>query len=284
MIRQKSYSNDINTLYLVSTPIGNFGDMTYRAVEILQTVNKIYCEDTRVTKKLLSHFNITTRLSNYHIFNEDKQAFEIVKELSEGVSIALVSDAGMPGISDPGYFVAKLAIDEGYNVVCIPGANAALTALVASGITTNKFTFIGFLPSKSSQRIKELNKYKSHNETLLVYEAPHRIIFTLKDILEVFGDRHVVVAREITKKFEEYIRGKISDILKEVESLKGEIVIVISGSDDSEENESLLNLSVVEHFDYYKSLELTDSEAIKQVAKDRNVHKNEIYQQIKNID
>ncbi len=282
MIRQKSYINDLNTIYLVSTPIGNFSDMTYRAVEILNSVDKIYCEDTRVTKKLLSHFNISTKLSSYHIFNEDVQSIEIINELKSGLKIALVSDAGMPGISDPGYLVAKKAIDEGFNVVSIPGANAALTALVASGLSTNKFTFIGFLPSKSGQRIKELTFYKNSTETLIFYEAPHRITYTLNDMLEVLGNRNIVIARELTKKFEEYIRGNITSVLESIETLKGEMVIIVEGASKDVDSSELNLLSIDEHFSYYKELGLSDNEAIKQVSKDRNVHKNEIYQIIKN--
>ncbi|MFA7367661.1 MAG: 16S rRNA (cytidine(1402)-2'-O)-methyltransferase [Bacilli bacterium] len=282
MIRQKSFINDVATLYLVSTPIGNFLDMTYRAIEILNFVDKIYCEDTRVTKKLLSHFNISTKLSSYHIFNEDSQSDEIINELSMGLKIALVSDAGMPSISDPGYLVSKKAIEKGFNVVSIPGANAALTALVASGITSNKFVFIGFLPSKSSQRVKELSNYRFHKETLIFYEAPHRIIFTLKDILDVFGDRYIVIARELTKKYEEYIRGNISEVLKEVDLLKGEIVLIVEGATSSIDLANLNELSIIEHYEYYKKIDMSDNEAIKQVSKDRNVHKNEIYQKIKN--
>lgn len=282
MIRQKSYINDLNTIYLVSTPIGNFSDMTYRAVEILNSVDKIYCEDTRVTKKLLSHFNISTKLSSYHIFNEDVQSVEIINELKLGLKIALVSDAGMPGISDPGYLVAKKAIDEGFNVVSIPGANAALTALVASGLSTNKFTFIGFLPSKSGQRIKELTFYKNSTETLIFYEAPHRITYTLNDMLEVLGNRNIVIARELTKKFEEYIRGNITSVLESIEILKGEMVIIVEGASKDVDSSELNLLSIDEHFSYYKELGLSDNEAIKQVSKDRNVHKNEIYQIIKN--
>lgn len=282
MIRQKSYINDLNTIYLVSTPIGNFSDMTYRAVEILNSVDKIYCEDTRVTKKLLSHFNISTKLSSYHIFNEDVQSVEIINELKLGLKIALVSDAGMPGISDPGYLVAKKAIDEGFNVVSIPGANAALTALVASGLSTNKFTFIGFLPSKSGQRIKELTFYKNSTETLIFYEAPHRITYTLNDMLEVLGNRNIVIARELTKKFEEYIRGNITSVLESIETLKGEMVIIVEGASKDVDSSELNLLSIDEHFSYYKELGLSDNEAIKQVSKDRNVHKNEIYQIIKN--
>lgn len=282
MIRQKSYINDLNTIYLVSTPIGNFSDMTYRAVEILNSVDKIYCEDTRVTKKLLSHFNISTKLSSYHIFNEDVQSVEIINELKLGLKIALVSDAGMPGISDPGYLVAKKAIDEGFNVVSIPGANAALTALVASGLSTNKFTFIGFLPSKSGQRIKELTFYKNSTETLIFYEAPHRITYTLNDMLEVLGNRNIVIARELTKKFEEYIRGNITSVLESIETLKGEMVIIVEGASKDVDSSEINLLSIDEHFSYYKELGLSDNEAIKQVSKDRNVHKNEIYQIIKN--
>jgi len=278
---QKSYDDKIAALYLVPTPIGNFLDMTYRAVEVLNNVDHIFCEDTRVTKVLLSHFQINTPLSNYHIFNEDVQAEEIVNLLDLGKKIALVSDAGMPAISDPGFYVANLAIEKGHKVISLPGANAALTALIASGIPCEKFFFNGFLPSKSNKRIKQLNTLVDIKETLIFYEAPHRIIETLHDMLEIMGNREIAIARELTKKYEEYLRGNIEDILKNVVSLKGEIVIIMKGNPQSSLLQKLLALPIEEHYKYYIEEGMDDKSAMKQVASDRNIPKNEVYSVVK---
>ena len=226
---QRSNIDVIPTLYLVPTPIGNFDDMTYRSVEVLKNVDIIYCEDTRVTKVLLSHFAINTPLKNYHIFNEEIKSDEILDLLKEGKNIALVSDAGLPCISDPGFYISKLAIDEGFNVISLPGASASLTALIASGLPNDKFYFNGFLNSKSSQRLKQLEGLVDKEETIIFYEAPHRIIETLNDIYKIFGNRNIVIARELTKKYEEYIRGTLEEIINEVKELKGEIVIIVEG-------------------------------------------------------
>lgn len=281
MIRQKSYQNNTNSLYLVPTPIGNFSDMTYRAVEVLKQVDIIYCEDTRVTKNLLSHFDINTRLSSYHIFNEQIQINDILENLREGKNVALVTDAGTPGISDPGYLVVNSVIKEGFNLISLPGACAVITALVGSGLPLEKFTFVGFLPSKSTQRVKELTKYIDYKDTLVFYEAPHRIMDTLKSIYDVYGNRYIVIARELTKKFEEYIRGNVLDIIEQVENLKGEIVLMVEGAKASKVQEELLTLSIKEHFEYYINQNMSDMEAIKKVASDRSIPKNEVYKIIK---
>ena len=277
---QTSY-NDTATLYLVPTPIGNFEDMTYRSVETLKNVDIIYCEDTRVTKVLLSHFNISTPLKSYHIFNETERLEEILNNLKNGLNIALVSDAGLPCISDPGYLISKYVIENGYNVVSLPGASASLTALIASGLPNDKFFFNGFLNSKQSQRIKQLEELVDRQETLIVYEAPHRIQETLQDIYKVFGNRNIVIARELTKKYEEYTRGSLEDILSEERELKGEIVLIIEGCKEKQEVINLNKLSIKEHFEFYQNKGLSDNEAIKSVAKDRNVSKNVIYKEIK---
>ena len=278
---QKSYDNNGPALYLVPTPIGNFQDMTYRAVEVLNTVDHIYCEDTRVTKVLLSHFNIKTPLSNYHIFNEEVQAEEIINLLDENKSIALVSDAGMPAISDPGFYVAKLAIERNHKVISLPGANAALTAIVASGIPCEKFFFNGFLSSKANKRVKQLQELVDVKDTIIFYEAPHRIIDTLYDMLEILGDRQVVIARELTKKYEEYIRGNLSDIVTNITSLKGEIVIIVKGSALSTVVENLLSLDITNHYQHYLDNGYEEKEAMKQVASDRNISKSEVYKVVK---
>ena len=213
---QKSNLDNTSTLYLVPTPIGNFDDMTFRSVDVLKNVDIIYCEDTRVTKVLLSHFNINTPLKSYHIFNENSRCDEVLNNLKNGLNVALVSDAGLPCISDPGFLISKYVIENDYNVVSLPGASASLTALIASGLPNEKFYFNGFLNSKQSQRIKQLQQLVDKEETLIIYEAPHRIEETLKDIYQVFGNRNIVIARELTKKYEEYIRGSLEEIIQNV--------------------------------------------------------------------
>ena len=278
---QKSNIDPTPTLYLVPTPIGNFDDMTFRSVEVLKSVDLIYCEDTRVTKVLLSHFNITTPLKSYHIFNETERLEEIINNLKNGLNIALVSDAGLPCISDPGYLISKHVIENGYNVVSLPGASASLTALIASGLPNEKFFFNGFLNSKQSQRIKQLNELVDRKETLIIYEAPHRIKETLLDIYKVFGNRNIVIARELTKKYEEYTRGSLEEIIENVNELKGEIVLIIEGCKEIQEVINLNKLTIKEHYEYYQSKGMSDNDAIKSVAKDRNVSKNIIYKEIK---
>ena len=278
--RQKTYINESTKLYLVATPIGNFGDMTYRAVETLKMVDDIYCEDTRITGQLLNHFDIHTKMHSYHIHNEQELTARILEQIRGGKNIAVVSDAGMPGISDPGYLVANRAIEEDIDVVVIPGVSASLTALVGSGIPSNTFTFIGFLNSKDSKRKEELENLKHKTETLILYEAPHRIKETLEMLNEIMPNRHIVLSRELTKKYEEYLRGTPQEILDVVNELKGEMVIIISGCSDEEKNEDLLNLSIKEHYKYYLESGYDQKEALKKVAKDRNTSKSNIYQEV----
>lgn len=281
MLVQKSYLDISPTLYLIPTPIGNFDDMTFRSVEVLKSVDYIYCEDTRVTKVLLSHFNILTPLRNYHIFNEDVKCDEIISLLKEGYNIALVSDAGLPCISDPGFLVSLNAIKQGIKVVSLPGASASLTALIASGLPNDTFYFNGFLNSKRTQRIKELEILSTKKETLIIYEAPHRIIETLKDIYEVFGNRRIVIARELTKKYEEYIRGTLEEIINNITELKGEIVLIIEGSSIDKEVKTLNEQTIQEHYNYYIKQGMIETEAMKRVAKDRNISKSIVYKEIK---
>ena len=278
---QKSYIDDGSVLYLVPTPIGNYDDMTFRSVETLKNVDYIFCEDTRVTKVLLSHFNILTPLKNYHIFNEDVVSDEIINLLKEGHNIALVSDAGLPCISDPGYLVASLAIKEGFKVISLPGASASLTALIASGLPCDKFYFNGFLNSRQSQRIKDLNSLKDKKETLIIYEAPHRIHETLKDMFDVLGNRRIVIARELTKHYEEYTRGTLEELQNEELNLKGEMVLIVEGASIESDVLELNNLSVLDHFNHYINQGIDEKESLKKVAKDRNVSKSDIYKEIK---
>lgn len=280
MIIQKSSSQDNCTLYLVPTPIGNMSDMTNRSIEVLKLVDYIFAEDTRVTKIMLSHFNINTKLKSYHIFNEDEVSIEIIDLLKTGLNIAVVSDAGMPAISDPGYLIVSRALAEGINVISLPGANAALTALVASGIPSERFYFYGFLKHKASQKEKELISLVNFKDTIIFYESPHRINETISLMYKVFGNRSVVIARELTKKYEEYIRGNLEDIANANLDLKGEIVIVVSGASISSDALMLNELDVSEHYQFYIDQGMDSKDAMKLVAKDRDVAKSEIYKAI----
>lgn len=277
MIRQKSYQTDNAKLYLVATPIGNLADFTYRAVEILKTVEVCFAEDTRVTRVLFDHYNIRTRLECYQEYNKETQYKAVLNYLEKGISVALVSDAGMPIISDPGYFVAKEAIKHGFDVVPIPGVSASLSALIVSGITPQPFTFYGFLDSKSSKRKKELETLKEHKETIIFYEAPHRIKEMLGDVLNVFGDRDIALAREITKKFEEVIRGKVSEVMEIADTLKGEMVVVCSGY--VEDTNKYLEIDPIKQVDELIVAGIIKNEAIKMVAKRLGMTKQELYKE-----
>ena len=277
MNRQKSYQFDSAKLYLVATPIGNLADITYRAIEVLKTVDVCFAEDTRVTRVLFDHYNIHTKLECYQEHNKETQYKAVLNYLANGVSVALVSDAGMPIISDPGYFVAKEAIKAGYDVIPIPGATASLSALIVSGITPQPFTFYGFLDSKSSKRKKELELLKEHKETIIFYEAPHRIKEMLEDLLTIFGDREIALAREITKKFEEVIRGNVSEVIEIADSLKGEMVVVCSGY--VEDNNKYVNVDPVLQVDELIVAGVVKNEAIKMVAKRLGITKQELYKE-----
>ena len=280
MIRQKSFLNDKGTLYLVATPIGNLEDITIRAINILKSVDYIFAEDTRVSANLLAHYDIHTKLGIYHEFNKEKETPILLHLLKEGKKLALISDAGMPVISDPGYMIVKEAIENGYNVVAIPGANAALSALITSGITPQPFTFIGFLDSKQSKRKKQLEEIKSKKETLIFYEAPHRIKETLTDMKEILGNRKMALVREITKKFEENLRGTIEEILEVADEIKGEMVIVLEGSNEVFD---FNQISLVEHVNMYIKEGYRTNDAIKKVASDRGLSKQDVYKEYHQI-
>ncbi len=279
--RQKTNIDQAHKVYLVGTPIGNIKDITYRAVEVLASSNIIYCEDTRITGLLLSHYNIKTKLKSYHLYNENELTTNIIDDVKKGLTVSIVSDAGMPGISDPGYLAVKEAIEQEVAVEIIPGPSASLTALVGSGIEPFKFTFIGFLNSNQNKREKELEQLKFNEVPLIIYEAPHRIESTLQLINKVMPNRHIVLARELTKKYEEYLRGTAEEILEYVNEIKGEMVLIISAAPKEEANEDLLSLSIKEHYAYYTNLGYESKDAMKQVAKDRGVSKSDIYQEIK---
>ena len=265
-------------LYLVATPIGNLEDITLRALRILKKVDIIAAEDTRNTLKLLNHFEIKKPLISNHRHNEDDREDVLINKLKEGKNIAVVSDAGTPGISDPGEVIVKKAIEENIQVIPIPGACAAINALIASGLDTKEFTFFGFLPLNKKLRKEKLEEIKNENKTLIIYEAPHKIRDTLNDLKVVVGDRKIVLARELTKIHEEFIRGNIDEIIEKSENLKGEMILLIEGSHEVNNENILNNLSLDEHYNVYEKQGLSKKEIIKKIAKDRGVNKNEIYQ------
>lgn len=271
MIRKKSFDGT-PTLYLVATPIGNLEDITYRAIHILNDVDKIYAEDTRNSLVLLNHYQIKTHLESYHEFNQEIKTKDIIKELLSGMNIAIITDAGLPVISDPGFKIAKEARNLGIAVTTIPGASAGISALVASGLPPKPYTFYGFLDSKSSVRINELNNLKFLKSTIIFYEAPHRIIESLTDMRNVLGNRNAVIARELTKKHEEYICGTLDELIN-AENLKGEMVVLVEGY--KEETTAILNPN--EKIDELISLGYKPNEAIKEVAKMMNQSRNDVY-------
>ena len=274
---------EIGTLYIVATPIGNLEDITLRAIKVLKEVDLIAAEDTRHTLKLLNHLEISKPLMSYHRHNEDVKTDILMKELKQGKQIALVSDAGTPGICDPGEEVIKKCIEEEIPIVPIPGACAMINALICSGLDTKEFVFIGFLPLNKKNRKEKLEEIKNTTKTMILYEAPHKLETTLKDLKEIIGNRKIVLARELTKIHEEYIRENIDVLIEKAKELKGEFVLIIEGADKKEEND-LLKLSLQEHYAYYEKKGINKKEIIKQIAKDRNVSKNEIYQKFINTD
>lgn len=276
------------TLYLVATPIGNLEDMTFRAIRTLKEVQLIAAEDTRQTRKLLTHFDIQNRIVSYHEHNREASGPELLRLLAEGQSIALVSDAGIPAISDPGAHLVSDAVAQGIPVVPIPGANAALSALIISGLPTDRFLFVGFPPRERKGMNKLLDGLENETGTILFYESPHRIKKTLAVIAERWGERRVSIVREITKRHEEAIRGTVSTCLSYVEeiSLLGECCIVLEGlnagnSSIGEEGKGNLwwsSLSLEQHVKHYETLQLKPKEAMKSAAVDRGISRREVYQ------
>jgi len=273
-------------LYLVATPIGNLEDITLRALRVLKEVDLIACEDTRQTQKLLNHYGITTRTISYHEHNEMTRAAELVKEMQEGTSVALVTDAGMPGISDPGYRLISLAIRHHVPVVPIPGASAFLAALVASGLPTDSFRFSGFLPAKRGERRAVLEAIKTSPRTQVFYEAPHRIVDALTDVCEVLGNaRHLVIAREVTKLHEEFLRGRAGEVLETLKArdgVKGEITLLIGKAEEVDSRASAgSGMSVRQRVEQIMTEEKVDEKvALKKVAKERGISKSEVYREL----
>lgn len=268
-------------LYLVATPIGNLEDITLRALKVLKEVDIIAAEDTRHTLGLLNHFEISKPLISYYKQNESTKSEILVEKLKNGKNIAVVSDAGTPGISDPGEQIVKVAIENNIEIIPIPGACAMINALIVSGMPTREFSFIGFLSAIKKDRRDKLEEIKYETRTLIFYEAPHKLKTTLEDMLEMLGDRKIVLARELTKIHEEFIRGKISEIIGNLNEVKGEFVVIVEGNNESKKDielKELNSLSLEKHYEFYEKNGMSKKEIIKQIAKDRRVNKNEIYQ------
>ena len=266
-------------LYLVATPIGNLEDITLRALRVLNDVDLIAAEDTRHTLGLLNHFEIKKPLISYYKEIEKTKSDVLINELNKGKNIALVSDAGTPGISDPGEEIVKKAIEEEIEIIPIPGACAFVNAIIASGFSTKEFCFIGFLPVNKKEKKDKLESIKNDTRTLIFYEAPHKMKNTLEAFFEILGDRKIVLARELTKIHEEFIRSTIKDVI-EKEEYKGEFVILVEGAKESKkeiEIKSLNELTLEDHYKKYEDEGFDKKEIIKKIAKDRNVSKNEIY-------
>ncbi len=272
---QKSYDGN-SSLYLVPTPIGNLEDITMRSLNILKTVDLVLCEDTRVTGSLLQKYDIKKKLISCHEYNEKNISEKVINKIKEGHNIALVTDQGTPIISDPGYEVVKQAIKHDINVISLPGATAFVPALTLSGINPAPFTFYGFLNAKDSKRKKELEELKNITHTLIFYEAPHRMEKFLNSLLEVFGNRNICVCRELSKKYEQIYRGTIKDIIEELDTLKGEFVIIVDGN---HEVKDFSNITILEHINLYLEDGLTEKEAIKKVSAERKIAKSIVYKE-----
>lgn len=273
MIIQKSY-DDSASLYLVPTPIGNLEDITLRSLNVLKTVDEILCEDTRDTGILLKNYDIKKKLVSCHEYNEDKIIDYVISKLEAGMNLALVTDQGTPIISDPGYIVSRAVINAGYNVISLPGATAFVPALTSSGIEPNPFLYYGFLNSKKSKQISELNSLKNYKFMMIFYESVHRIKETLENMLEVFGNRNICVCRELSKIHEEFTRGTIEEVIPLTDTMKGEFVIVVEG------NKEIVDYSSIDMFDHVKMYVedgMSEKDAIKLVAKERDVPKSEVY-------
>lgn len=273
------------SLYLVATPIGNLEDITLRALRVLKEVDLIACEDTRHTQKLLNHFNISKPTTSYHEHNETTRASELTTQMLSGTSIALVTDAGMPGVSDPGYRLISEAIRQQVPVIPVPGASAFLSALAASGLPTDSFCFAGFLPSKRGERRTALQTLRSASKTQVFYEAPHRILETLEDIVEVLGpERRIVIARELTKVHEEFVRGtagKVQQCLKSRDAMKGEITLLVAKAESSVGTTADLQSGVRQRLEQIMAEEGVDEKsALKRLAKERGISKSEAYREL----
>lgn len=274
-MRQKSYDNS-PSLYLIPTPVGNMEDITLRSINTLKMVDFLLCEDTRVTAELLHKLDIKKKLIHSDDHNEDSLKEMVLSKLQEGLNIGLVTDRGTPIISDPGYKIVEFVSKNGYNVISLPGPTAFVPALTMSGINPAPFLFYGFLNSKESKRVKELETLKKLPYTIILYEAPHRIHDMLESLLQVFGNRKIALCREISKKYEEVIRGTIQEILEVVDTLKGEMVVVVEGN---LEQEDYSGMTILEHINLYLEDGMSEKEAIKKVAVERDIPKSVVYKE-----
>lgn len=272
---QKSYDGS-PTVYLIPTPIGNMEDITLRAINTLKEVEVVFSEDTRVTGILLKYLGIKKKLISSHNFNESKNDKKLLKYLSDGYDVGIVTDRGTPIISDPGYELVKIAIKNNYNVVGLPGPTALIPALITSGLSPMPFYFYGFLNSKDSKRKKELENLKKISSTMIFYESPHRLVDTLNVMLEILGNKKISISREISKKYEEIFRGTITEVLSELEEVKGEIVIVVEGNT---EVETFDDISIIDHVESFIEQGFSSKDAIKEVAHLRGIQKNIVYQE-----
>lgn len=286
MQQQKSFENEEfkGILYLVPTPIGNLEDMTFRAIRILKEADLIAAEDTRNTKKLCNYFEVETPIVSYHDHNKETSGYKLLEKLKEGAKVALVSDAGMPAISDPGYELVTGAIEKDIAVVPLPGANAALPALIASGLPSQPFYFYGFLNRQKKEKKKELEVLKNQTDTIILYESPHRLKETLGLIQDILGDRRIVLCRELTKRYEEFIRGTISEVISwcGTGEVRGEFCLILEGGEGSplEVQSWWEEMEINEHINHYISNEnLSSKDAIKRVASDRGLNKRDVYRE-----
>lgn len=275
----------MSKLYIVPTPIGNLKDISFRVLEVLNEADRIACEDTRVTSKLLNRYEIKKPLINYREHNEMEASDFILEKIESGETIALVTDAGMPGISDPGETIVKKATQRGIEVIVLPGPSALINALVASGLSTGRFTFVGFLDKAKKRKRDELHALREREETLIFYEAPHRILDTLEAVREVFGERQISLSREITKIYEEHLRGTVSEVLHTFDERnpKGEFVLVVSGKSEEEIKEEkekgFIDLTIKEHLIQVMSEGTSKKDAVKLVAELRDIPKKEVYKE-----
>lgn len=275
----------MSKLYLVPTPIGNLKDISFRVLEVLQEADRIACEDTRVTAKLLNRYEIKKPLLSYREHNEQEASTFILDKVEAGETIALVTDAGMPGISDPGETIVKKAVERGVDVVVLPGPSALINALVASGLDTGRFTFVGFLDKARKKKRDELAQYRDREETLIFYEAPHRILDTLDAVAEVYGNRRIALSRELTKLHEEHLRGTVEEVRSAFQDRtpKGEFVLVVSGKSSEEiqkeKEESFAELTILQHLQEVMSQGRSKKEAMKIVAELRGIPKKEVYKE-----
>lgn len=273
-------------LYLVATPIGNLDDITLRAINTLKEVDFIAAEDTRHSLRLLNHLNISKPLISYHRHNENIKSDLLIDKLLDNKNIALITDAGTPIISDPGEEIVKIALEKNIKVVPIPGACALITALISSGLNASSFSFLGFLPLNKKNRKQKLEEIQNSKNTVILYEAPHKLISTLQDLNKILENRKIVLAKELTKIHESFISGTANELLQKIENPKGEFVMVIEGNNNSENDylDFINSLSLEEHYQFYSSQGFSKNDIIKKIAKDKNVSKNKIYQHFINKD